>query len=119
MRHPTRRYRTSLFAVFFALMDLLVSSEIRDNREASTTAVLFTRKWFLASVTIGVGLQGAWSRETLVTNLALMLLLRAGGDFRAEGRHHLVWDGRSIVEIAVRSRRSDNSGTLLGIASTV
>jgi hypothetical protein len=83
----------NLLAVPLALVNLLMSAEVGHNRKAAPTAVMFTgkrcamsvrglryqRQWkltFLASMAVRVRLQGTGSCETLVANLALVLLLR-------------------------------------------
>lgn len=89
---------SSSLAVFLAaLVHLFVPPEIGNDREPSAAAVLFACKCYrkilancsrkkqvyavkhtlLARVTVGVCLQRAGSCETLVTDFALVLLLRA------------------------------------------
>lgn len=114
-----RRWAFSLLAVPLVLVHLLVAAKVRHNGETASTTVMLTGKRFLASVAVCMRLQGTRPGETLVANLALVLLLRARGDFRAERRHHLVGDGNSAIEVSVRTRRSDNAGTLLRIAGVV
>ena len=41
----------------------------------TTAAFDVASKWLLSSMAIHVSLEGAWSREALVANLALVLLL--------------------------------------------
>jgi hypothetical protein len=84
----------NLLAVPLALVDLFMSAEVGHNRKAAPTAVMFAGKrcamsvrglryeqrWkltFLASMAVRMRLQGTGSCETLVANLAFVLLLRA------------------------------------------
>lgn len=57
-------------------------------RSCITEDILFGVLTLFASVAIHVSLQRAWSCETLVTNLALVLLLCARRDLGAELAHH-------------------------------
>ena len=58
-----------------ALMNLAVSPQIGDNREMTTAALSLTGIGLFPSVTVHVGLKRAWTRETLVADLTLVLLL--------------------------------------------
>jgi hypothetical protein len=89
----------------FSLVDFPVSPQIRDDREMASAAFHITcecckrsvKKFgmidlaaltLLAGVAIHMGLQRARPRKALVTDLALVLLLRARRDPRAELGHH-------------------------------
>jgi len=62
-----------------AFVHLLVSAQVGYDGEVSTTALDIASKRLLARVAVHVCLKRAWSRKSLVANLALMLLLRIGG----------------------------------------
>lgn len=60
-----------------ALVNLAMAAQVGDNREMTATSLSFTSIGFLASVTIHVGLERTWASESLITDLALVLLLCA------------------------------------------
>jgi len=72
----------------FALVYLAVSPQVGDNGKMATAALNFACKWLLAGVAVHVRLQRAGTREALIANLALVLLLRARRDLGAELTHH-------------------------------
>jgi len=72
----------------FSLVDLAMSSQVGDNRKVSTAAFHVACEWLFAGVAVHVCLERARSCEALVADLALVLLLRAGGDLGAELSHH-------------------------------
>jgi len=84
--HPLRRVKVNSARcqsvllrrrlVAFALVDLPVSPQIRDDGEMATTALNLASEWLLARVAVHVGLQRAWARESLIADFALVLLLR-------------------------------------------
>jgi len=62
------------------LVNLAMSPQVGYDGEVAATAIDFACEWLLASVAVHVCLQRTWSCEALVADLALVLLLRAGGD---------------------------------------
>lgn len=76
------------FRTGLAKVNLPVSSKVGDDRKVSATALNLTSKGLLASMAVHVSLQGTRSSKSLVAQLALMLLLGAGGDFGTELSHH-------------------------------
>ena len=69
-------------------MNLFVSSQIGNNRKMSSTALNVTSERLLASVAVHMRLQRTWSSESLIADLALVLLLRVGGELGGELAHH-------------------------------
>jgi hypothetical protein len=61
-----------------ALVNLPMPSQIGNDRKVSPAAFDIAGEWLLASVAIHVRLQRTWSGKALVTDLALVLLLRIG-----------------------------------------
>jgi hypothetical protein len=61
----------------FTLVYLAMSAQVGDNGEVSAATFNFTGKWLFASMAVHMSLERAWSREALVTDFALVLLLRA------------------------------------------
>jgi len=78
----------------FALVYLTVSPQVGDNGEVTTATLNFACKWLLASMAVHVCLERTGARESLVTDLALVLLLRARRDLGAELAHHGLGRGR-------------------------
>jgi len=58
------------------LVHLLVSAQVGYHREVAPTAVDVASEWLLAGMAVHVRLQGAWSGEALVADLAFVFLLR-------------------------------------------
>jgi len=88
------------------LVHLAVPSQVGYHGEVAPTAFNFTSKWFLASMAVHVSLERAWSRESLVANFALVLLLGAGRDFGTELAHHRLWWWCGTDEVGWSRKRS-------------
>lgn len=69
-------------------MNLLVSSQIGNNREVTSTTLHVASKRLLAGVAVHMSLEGAGSSESLVADLALVLLLSVGRELGRELTHH-------------------------------
>ena len=90
----------------FAFVNFAVSAQVGDDGEVTAATINVAGKcWkvlviglgtisfvvlltLLASVAVHMCLERAWSREALVANLALVLLLAARRDLGAELTHH-------------------------------
>jgi len=62
----------------FALVHLLMTTQIGDDREVTSTALHITGKWLLASMAVHVRLKRTWSGEAFVAHLAFVLFLCIG-----------------------------------------
>lgn len=82
-----------------------MASQVGDNREVASTALDLAGEWLLAGMAVHVRLQRAWSRESLVADLALVLLLSAGRDLGAELAHHGLRRGRHRGHHSLRPRK--------------
>jgi hypothetical protein len=69
-------------------VNLPVPSKVGDHRKVPPAAVNVAGEWLLASVAVHVRLKRARPRKSLVTNLALVLLLRVRGHFGRKLTHH-------------------------------
>lgn len=65
------------FGASVAAVHLAVTAEVGNHGEMAATTFNLAGKRLLASVAVHVRLQGAWAREALVADFALVLLLRA------------------------------------------
>jgi len=71
-----------------ALVDLLMTAKVGNNGKVAATSIHVTCVGLLASVAVHMSLERTRSRESLVANFALMLLLGVRGHLRTELTHH-------------------------------
>lgn len=94
-----------------AFMYLAVPSQVGHDRKVAAAAFDFASKRLLASVAVHVGLQRARTGESLVADLALVLLLRARRHLGAELPHHgLRRRGNVRAHERARSRQCSGMG---------
>jgi len=70
------------------LVNLSVSSKIRDDRKLSSATLNLTSEWLFSCMAVHVSLEGRWSSEPLIANFALVLLGSVRLNSAIELSHH-------------------------------
>lgn len=93
------------FGTGLASVHLAVAAQVGYDRKISAATFDLASKGLLASVAVHVRLERAWAGKALVAHLALVLLLRARGNFGAELSHHGMRSRRnSSIDEVTRTR---------------